>query len=330
MTDALTPQNEESGVPASRPDVSERDSGEPAIPPSFVERHNISPVAFAVLSLIGIFVLYQVGGGVLAFLAVGGGGLSSSNADLMRWLTLAGQTAFILIPTLLLGKMFSRSLADVFPFRLPSIAEIVLAIVGLLSLQRIFEVYSYLQKQIPMPQRLEELFEPVRKLIEQMLKALIHADTVPQLLVVVFIVAVAPAFIEELMFRGLIQSAFQRSMPPVHAAVWCGVIFGFFHVNPFDVIPLMGLGVFLSFLRFRSMSLWIPILVHLVNNALAVVAEYLRIDDNAMLSPIGPMSPTIAGLAIQTLFFGGLFVWCMTAYLRVTRRGQDQTEAVDS
>jgi len=90
---------------------------------SFVDRHAIHPLLFAFASLVFVFILYQVGGGVLTFLVIGATSITRDNVWTMRWLTLAGQLCFILVPTVLLARLFTTRLREVFQFRVPDCAN---------------------------------------------------------------------------------------------------------------------------------------------------------------------------------------------------------------
>ena len=251
---------------------------------SFVDRHAIHPLSFAFASLVFIFFLYQFGGGLLMFLVVGATSVTRGNVWTIRWLTLIGQLLFILIPTLFLARLFTAHVREVFQFRIPGLRESTLALLALFSLQRVFEAYMFFQERVPLPEILREIIEPVKKMFEELTKVLLRADSPLELLVVILVVAVVPAVVEELLFRGLIQKIFERLMSPVVAAVLAGTIFGLFHVNPFEIIPLVGLGVFFGLLRYRSQSLLVPIAAHFFNNLMAVLASFYSLDDDHLMT----------------------------------------------
>ncbi len=75
-------------------------------------------------------------------------------------------------------------------------------------------------------------------------------------------------------------------MSPIVSAVLAGTIFGLFHLNPFDIVALAGLGIFLGLLRYRSQSLLLPILAHFLNNAMAVFAAYVGMDNDNLAAAV--------------------------------------------
>lgn len=285
--------------------------------PTFVDRHGIHPLFFAFASLVFVFLLYQIGGGLLTFFVMGATSVTRDNVWMMRWLTLVGQLCFILIPTLLLARLFAARLRDVFQFRVPGLRESTLALLALFSLQRVFEAYMFFQNRVPMPEIFREFVEPLKKMFEELTKVLLRADSPLELFIVILVVAVVPSVVEELLFRGLIQKIFERLMSPVVSAVLAGTIFGLFHVNPFEIVPLIGLGVFFGLLRYRSQSLLVPIAAHFFNNFMAVLASfYGLLDDNLMST--AKETANMPVVVFELIGFGLLFFFTFTLYLRLT------------
>jgi uncharacterized protein len=284
---------------------------------SFVDRHAIHPLSFAFASLVVVFLLYQVGGGVLTFLVTGTSVITRDNVWMMRWLTLGGQLGFILVPTLLLARLFATRLHDVFQFRVPGIRESTLALIALFSLQRVFSAYMYFQYLVPLPELLRQILEPIKKMFEELMKVMLHADSPLELTFVILVVAVVPSIVEELLFRGLIQKTFERLMSPVVAAVLAGTIFGLYHMNPFEIVPLIGLGVFFGLLRYRSQSLLLPVAAHFFNNLMAVLANFYGLQDDSLLTTTKTMSEVPVTI-FEMVVFAALFGVAFVAYLRLT------------
>ena len=285
---------------------------------SFVDRYQIHPFLFALIVLLSVFILYQAGGGVLTILFSGSSMFLLNNPGALRWAAVVGQILFILIQTLGFAKLLSISLKDIFVFRLPSAKESTLGLLSLLTLQRVFEVYQSLQDQVPVPSVVREFVEPLKKLLEETIKAVVHANSIPELIFVLFVVAVVPAVIEECLFRGLIQRILDRLLSPIVSAVLAGTIFGLFHLNPFDIVTLVGLGIFLGLLRYRSQSLLLPILAHFLNNAMAVFAVYVGMDNDNLIAA-AHIQQSFPVLMFQLVIFGALFALVFMAYLRSTQ-----------
>jgi membrane protease YdiL (CAAX protease family) len=78
---------------------------------------------------------------------------------------------------------------------------------------------------------------------------------------------------EELFFRGLIFGSLRRSMPPLAAAMVISLVFGALHFtggrSALVVGPLVVLGVVFCLLYQYTKTLFAPIALHAVNNAIA-------------------------------------------------------------
>ena len=88
---------------------------------------------------------------------------------------------------------------------------------------------------------------------------------------VLLIVGLAP-IAEELFFRGFLFAGLRSRWPLWAAALLSGVIFGLIHAPTglTAVVPLSALGVVLCWLYERTGSLWPCVMVHLINNSLAL------------------------------------------------------------
>jgi uncharacterized protein len=88
----------------------------------------------------------------------------------------------------------------------------------------------------------------------------------------VLIIGVAP-FTEEVFFRGFMFAGLRRGLPFAAAALISAGLWGLFHyTGPGTwgvVLQLAAFGVILSWLYERTGSIWPPVAVHAVNNALA-------------------------------------------------------------
>ena len=87
-------------------------------------------------------------------------------------------------------------------------------------------------------------------------------------------IAVMPAVVEEIAFRGLIQTQLGKVVKPSEALVLTAVLFAIIHVSVFSGIYLFALGLLLGFLRQRSGSLVPGITLHFLHNLAIVLIEH--------------------------------------------------------
>jgi tetratricopeptide (TPR) repeat protein len=90
------------------------------------------------------------------------------------------------------------------------------------------------------------------------------------LTVVLSIVVFGPVA-EEIVFRGLIYGAFEKRMGVAWAIVISSLVFALVHLQPMYFLPILLLGTVLGWARWKTGSLGLPILLHVLNNGVALV-----------------------------------------------------------
>jgi ABC-2 type transport system permease protein/sodium transport system permease protein len=97
-------------------------------------------------------------------------------------------------------------------------------------------------------------------------------------LLVLLALAITPAFVEEVFFRGYLFNAIAAVSKPSRAILATAVLFGVFHVLVGGtlalerVIPATLMGLVLGWVRWRSGSVWPGILLHICHNSLLLLA----------------------------------------------------------
>lgn len=146
---------------------------------------------------------------------------------------------------------------------------------------------------------------------EEITKAFLKVETPGGLLFNIFMIAVLPAIGEELLFRGVIQKILTDWTKNIHWGIWISaILFSALHLQFYGFIPRMLLGVAFGYLLVWSGSVWLPIVAHFINNAVAVIAMYL-IDKGLLSSEIeelGSKSDSYYMAVISLLLIVVLFV----------------------
>jgi membrane protease YdiL (CAAX protease family) len=138
-----------------------------------------------------------------------------------------------------------------------------------------------------------------------------------------FLFVIVAPLTEEYLFRGLILRGFLQH----HSAKWAiaisALLFGLFHLNPWQFFPATIAGLLLGWLTLETGTLWPAILTHAANNGLSSWAQsimpdipgYSALNDEVALQPFWFDS---AGLAVLA---AGLWLLWRTLGSRQTREG---------
>jgi len=76
---------------------------------------------------------------------------------------------------------------------------------------------------------------------------------------------------EEIIFRGIILKEFLRRYTPTKAILLSALIFGLIHMVPIQVFSAGIIGIVLGYVYYRTRSLWLVIIMHVINNLVAFI-----------------------------------------------------------
>lgn len=103
----------------------------------------------------------------------------------------------------------------------------------------------------------------------------IMPSTPGELAATLILVALLPAIAEEYVFRGCVARAFARKSY-VFSVFMSALLFAIMHGSPLQLVHQFLIGVVCAVLFFATRSLWPPIILHFLNNAIALVLGYVQ------------------------------------------------------
>jgi len=246
---------------------------------SWVERNGFAHWAMAVMWLIAALVLFQVVAGLaLALFLMASGEISttdelmdmlSSRADLLFIGNSIGQILFIGLATFVIARIHvaKQSMRGFLRLNwtLKTPGYLGYGAILMVVVQPVIIYLGYLNSLFPIPDVLSEMQMSQYEMIENFL------TSEGVLLFGLFHIALVPSFCEEVLFRGYILRAFEKSWGIIAGVVVSGIIFGMFHLQLGNILPLATLGILLGLMTWLSGSIWPAVLAHFINNGSAVV-----------------------------------------------------------
>ncbi len=283
----------------------------------------ISPITAALIGLFGGFFLYQVVGGLLTLL-VFGFDITSASVNGLRLMTIAGQILFILLPALIFSKIFYEDVSHIIRFKFPKWEEIFLFTIGIAVLTPLIQYYLSIQNYFidiwsnnsSLVKTLKSFLDKLNDMVDKTYGNLLTARTILEGLLVIVVVSVVPAICEEVMFRGFIQKSFEFKIKPFWAALITAIFFGLYHFNPYGLIPLIALGFYFGFAAYTSNSIFIPIVLHFINNFLAIIFYFIFGNDDVINTTVTKnfnlLSSVMIMLGLIALF--GVIIYLIKRY----------------
>jgi membrane protease YdiL (CAAX protease family) len=211
----------------------------------------------------------------------------SQSTGSLKWFQFLQTFATFLMPPILCAWMWDTNHR---PFvwlklnRTPDWQTFLFAIGIMICLLPGINLLADLNSRIELPKSLdsiEQIFKQQEEAAAALTERFLQADTIGQLLLNIGLMALLPAFAEELTFRGTLQQILevrsQESGVRTHIAIWLtAFIFSAIHMQFYGFIPRMLMGALFGYMLVWTGSLWIPVTMHFTNNALAVIAYYIE------------------------------------------------------
>lgn len=131
--------------------------------------------------------------------------------------------------------------------------------------------------------RIESWMRNSEDTAQKLTDAFLATKTLRGLSVNMVMVGILAAVGEELIFRGILVRLFREWTGNIHLAVIIpALLFSALHLQFYGFFGRLVLGIVLGYLFVWSGSLWVPITVHFLNNAMAVVVSFL--DQRGLIS----------------------------------------------
>ncbi len=243
--------------------------------------------------LIALFILgLLLTGGLAAIL----GRLTDNALAVSRITIVCQQLLAFVLPTMITALLITRLPADFLCIRsLPSWKMTLTALLTLIVAVPAIDGINELCRMLPWPQSVLDLEDAA----DAAAKNILGPHTGLNLAIALMIMSVLTGLSEELFFRGAMQGLFRSGMG-VHLAIWLtALIFAAMHGQAVGMLPRMLLGAFFGYALLWSGSLWLPILCHMLNNAMAVLTMWAEID---------PVSTPALGVVSAALTAAGVYL----------------------
>ncbi len=182
----------------------------------------------------------------------------------------------ILVAAFTKGKLANNMGMQVKPKNEQMILVVLLAIAGLF----LSGALGDLTDKIPVTSGIKAWADGLEAQYKQALVAMTQMKSILDLLYAIIAVALVPAIVEELFFRASLQKILiDWSGKPYIAIVVTAILFSAFHFSYFGFLSRMSLGIVLGLIYYFTKSIWLPMVMHFINNTIGITALYFVRND---------------------------------------------------
>ena len=124
---------------------------------------------------------------------------------------------------------------------------------------------------------LEELMKSMQDAAAEATEKMLNVNNISGLIINIIMIAGLAALGEELLFRSLLQTSLIKICKNAHIGIIiASAVFSFIHFEFYGFLPRLVLGLLLGYMFYFSGSIWVPMLMHFLNNGTIVVLYFLN------------------------------------------------------
>lgn len=176
--------------------------------------------------------------------------------------------------------------------------------------------------------KLDTIAKNLEDAYNQQVLALSNLKSWPEFIMAIFIMAFFPALFEEIFFRGALQTLFEKWWKsPFMAILVSSIIFSIIHFSIYLFLTRLILGFVLGFMFYKTKNIWVNVVAHFLNNAIAVTMLFMLSNQKEKLD-LAKVEPQvdwwwgIAALVVLVVLFKALEKYSQDNKARIEAKEQ--------
>lgn len=229
-------------------------------------------ILFICIALVGFFI-----SGVISSLIIAKFGMQSTAA--MRIAAVMQSLFQLIVPAIATAMIVTRRPATFLGIdRRIDLRLLLLAAAALITATPMMNRLIALNEAVTLPDSLAWLEQSLKQMEEQAaatIAVMQGGTSVGDLVMNILIIGVLAGLGEELFFRGTFLRLMTTGRINSHIAVWTvAIVFSAVHLQFYGFVPRTLLGAYFGYLVVWTRCLWIPVIIHALNNIIYVSSEW--------------------------------------------------------
>ncbi len=198
------------------------------------------------------------------------------NINKVRWMQMLGTFAMMFLPAFFFALIVSKKPLEFFGLNKPTNTNLILLVIAI-AVTALFLSggLGELNKLIPISKKWELKFKKMEDTYADQVMMLANMKSIADYFISLLMIAILPALFEELLFRGTLQQLLIGWFKKPHVAIFVtSFLFSLIHFSYFGFLPRLALGLMLGYIFYFSKNIWLSMLMHFINNGVAITALY--------------------------------------------------------
>lgn len=232
------------------------------------------------------------------------------NAGILRWVQFLSTIFLFFLPPLVYAKICHRKAFKHLGYsNSVSFSQVLVVVALMLASLPFVSMLGQLTEMMPFSEATLQKFRLAEDEYTKQVAVIGRMDDFADYIVSLFMLAILPAVFEETLFRGGMQNLLSRwTRIPILAIIITSIVFSAIHFSYIGFLSRFALSFILGWMYYRTGNLWLNIIGHITNNAVALTVLYvMKLNNpNIDLNKADPEFPFWLGfisVAAVLLFF---------------------------
>lgn len=233
------------------------------------------------------------------------------NASALRWVQFLTTLFLFFLPPIFYAWICHKKAFTHLGFKNKvTISQFFIVIIIMVAALPLVGALAELTKMLPFSKITFQKWQAIEDSYNKQVAIIGRMNNFRDYILSLFMLALLPAMFEETIFRGGMQNLLSRWWKmPILSIVVTALIFSIVHGSYFGFLSRAVLGFLLGWMYYRTGNIWLNIIAHAANNAVAVTAIYvMRLKDPKMDIAKADVNLSIWWGLISLAVIYGLFV----------------------
>jgi membrane protease YdiL (CAAX protease family) len=203
-----------------------------------------------------------------------------NDLNALRFMQISSQIFTFVLPPIIYALLVKEKPTNDLGLKKSKILWVLIGIAMIFFIMPLNSIFAEWNANLTLPDsmsRIEYLMKQMQEAATEMIEKFVNVDTVGGLILNLFMIAGLAALGEELLFRSIIQTSLIKICKNAHIGILiASAIFSFIHFEFYGFVPRLILGMLLGYMFYFSGSIWIPMLMHFLNNGTVVLVYFLN------------------------------------------------------
>jgi membrane protease YdiL (CAAX protease family) len=249
------------------------------------------------------------------------------NANALRWVQFLTTLFLFFLPPIFYAWICHKKAFTHLGFRqkvsLPQFIIVILIMVAALPL---VGALAELTKMLPLSKVTFQKWQLIEDNYNKQVAIIGRMNNFGDYILSMVMLAILPAMFEETIFRGGMQNLLSRWWKmPILSIVVTAIVFSIVHGSYFGFLSRAVLGFLLGWLYYKTGNIWLNIIAHAANNAVAVTALYVMHLKNPKIDPASAdVNLSIWwGLVSLAIIFGLMILFERVSQYQINKPGEE-------